>query len=1064
MNKHNTSYIERLQNTFFWRRVQNYKVSFMVIAILIVYGTFSLIKIPKESSPDIKFWLVLVNTIYPWANPVDIDTIITEKVYKEVKDIEGVDKIDAKSSLGVSSVTITLKNEVDTKDFINEVKAKVDTISFPDDVKTPVVEEISTDNEVLFQMVLFGKKQFFTMNSLRSLAMSFRSDIIDKGGIVDVKIEGVEDDNDFDIQVLLDKWKVEDLWLTVNDITNQIKSYNQNLPLGSHSLWDLSYEYRISNEISSFQEIQDLPIVYAQWTENIKLWDISIVQRKYRTEAVSYWWKRDTVDNYAIPITIYKVSRWNIFADAASSRTVIENTLKKVEYQNIDVEYTRDLADVIIDDYRSLWSNAISSILLVFAITALFIWLKQSAISTLGMIISFFITFICLDLAWLTLNFLTNFSLILAFWAWIDTVIVFIEAAYENMKKWFNPKTAILMAVNTYKAANINTSLINIVVFIPLLVLPGITGKFLSYIPITIFTTLLGSLFLALTVNSALFVAFNKKLWYYFKDDQGDEEYIMSKEEEAILIEERVGKTMKNKSEEPFFEKRFDYIRNKYLSILKVTMSSPRNRKISIYSPILALVATLVFLAPSIGFKLFPSGDNPFIDFVIQAKEGTTTDTMIRVGSGVDALIANIPELKSYEVKINNNTIDIGVILVKKELRERDSFQIQDEVLKKLSYLQSQWYIVEGKVQAWGPPVGKAVGINLVTIEKSKLSELKAVSKDFEDYLKTLTWTKNITNSSVEKPGQFNVVFDDGKLANLWLTPQDIKFEVYSMINGAKAGTVNIDKVDRGIVIKYSIFDESVTPEELTNIKLNTRIWQVALWNIATVIPGQSLNAITRKDGDITITVEADLDDWLTPTAFQPKLVEFAKNYDFPEWTTYKEAGENEANKDLIQSTIMAFFISLFLAFAILVYQFNSFSKPAMVLYSIITALLGVNIWLWVTGNPYSMAFAIWFISLIWVVVNTAIFLVDRINHNLEKGVDIDRAIYEAWYTRFKPIIISTITTTLWLGSIVTQDEFYATLWYTVIFWLIFSSIITLIALPNLYYNIYQKKGSLQKP
>ncbi len=95
----------------------------------------------------------------------------------------------------------------------------------------------------------------------------------------------------------------------------------------------------------------------------------------------------------------------------------------------------------------------------------------------------------------------------------------------------------------------------------------------------------------------------------------------MSKEEEAILIEERIGKTMKNKSEEPFFEKRFDYIRNKYLSILKVTMSTPRNRKISIYSPILALIATLVFLASSIGFKLFPSGDNPFIDFVIQAKE-----------------------------------------------------------------------------------------------------------------------------------------------------------------------------------------------------------------------------------------------------------------------------------------------------------------------------------------------------------------------------------------------------------------------------------------------------------
>ena len=278
------------------------------------------------------------------------------------------------------------------------------------------------------------------------------------------------------------------------------------------------------------------------------------------------------------------------------------------------------------------------------------------------------------------------------------------------------------------------------------------------------------------------------------------------------------------------------------------------------------------------------------------------------------------------------------------------------------------------------------------------------------------------------------------------------------MINGSKAGTVNIDKVDRDIVIRYHIFNDAVSPESLANIKINTRVWQITLNSIASIVLWQSLNWITRKDGDITITVEADLESWLTPTSFQPKLVEFADKYQFPSWISFKQAWENEANKDLIQSTIMAFFVSLFLAFAILVYQFNSFSKPAMVLYSIVTALLWVNIGLRVTWNPYSMAFAIGFISLIWVVVNTSIFLVDRINHNIEKWVDIERAIFEAWYARFKPIIISTITTILWLGSVVTQDEFYASLWFTVIFGLIFSSIITLIALPMLFYNIYKRR------
>jgi hydrophobic/amphiphilic exporter-1 (mainly G- bacteria), HAE1 family len=1061
MNEKNSTYIEKLLGTYFWWWVKNYKVSFMLIAILIVYWFFSLLKIPKESSPDIKFWIVQVSTVYPWANPIDIDSIITEKIYKEVKDIEGVDTIDTRSLLWVSNVTITLKNEVDTKDFINEVKTKVDRISFPEDVLDPNVSEISTDNQVLFQVIMYWKKEFFTMNSIRSLAMKFREDIINKWWIVDVTIDGIQDDNDFDIQVLLDKWKIESLWLTVWDITNQIRAYNQNLPLWSHDLGDLAYEYRISNDISSFQEIQNIPIIYAQWSANLLLGDIAVIQRKYKSDSVSLWWKWWVTDSYWVPITIFKANRSNIFNDAKSANEVIDKTLQWIEYQNIEVENTRDLSDVIIDDYKSLGSNAVSSILLVLAITALFIGLKQSIISTLWMIISFFITFIFLDLAGLTLNFLTNFSLILAFWAWIDTVIVFIEAAYENMKRGFNPKTAILMSVNTYKSANINSSLINIVVFIPLLVLPWITGKFLSYIPITIFTTLLWSLFLALTVNSALFIALNKKLPFYYKESDNndwDDEVIMSDVENSILEEERKWKEIKNKDQEPFFEKRIDYFRTKYLDTLKYIIEKRSRRRVAVWSPIIALFATFIFLSPNIWFKLFPSGDNPFIDFTITWKEWTTTEAMYRVWWNIDKTISQIPEIKAYEIKFNNNIIDIGVILTKQDERKRDSFVIQEEVLKNLSYLKTQWYKVEWKVQAWWPPVGKAVGIDLVADNKDNLTTLKLVSRDFEDFVRSLTWTINVWNSSVEKPWQFNIIFDDQKLANLWLTPQDVKFEVYSMINWSKAWTVNIERVDRDIVVKYEIFEKNVTPETIANITLNTRVGKIPLNSIASIVPWQSLNAITRKEWDITITVDADLESGLTPTSFQPKLVEFANKYQFPSWISFKQAWENEANKDLIQSTIAAFFVSLFLAFAILVYQFNSFSKPAMVLYSIITALLWVNVWLWVTGNPYSMAFAIGFISLIWVVVNTSIFLVDRINHNIEKWVEIKRAIYEAWYARFKPIVISTLTTILWLWSVVTQDEFYASLWYTVIFGLVFSSAITLVAVPNLFFNIYNRK------
>jgi multidrug efflux pump subunit AcrB len=157
--------------------------------LIIGYGLFVAFTIPKESSPDIKFGIVNVTTVYPGANPVDIDDIITEKIEDKIKDIDGVDKIESSSSLWVSSVTITLDNGIDVNDFITDVKSKVDVISFPDDVQDPSVVEISTSNEILFQMILYWPKQDFSMNHLRSLAMRFKDDVKGKWGIIDVGVD-----------------------------------------------------------------------------------------------------------------------------------------------------------------------------------------------------------------------------------------------------------------------------------------------------------------------------------------------------------------------------------------------------------------------------------------------------------------------------------------------------------------------------------------------------------------------------------------------------------------------------------------------------------------------------------------------------------------------------------------------------------------------------------------------------------------------------------------------------------------------------------------------------------
>ena len=167
------SYLHRLENSFFGWWIVNYKVSFLVIILVILYGLYIAFTIPKESSPDIKFGVVSVTTVYPWANPVDVDDIITSKIEEKLKDIDGVDSISSTSSLGVSNVVITLNNGVDVPNFLNDARSNVDSVSLPEQATAPSIQEISTANEVLFQMILYGPKDEFSMNHLRSLAFAF---------------------------------------------------------------------------------------------------------------------------------------------------------------------------------------------------------------------------------------------------------------------------------------------------------------------------------------------------------------------------------------------------------------------------------------------------------------------------------------------------------------------------------------------------------------------------------------------------------------------------------------------------------------------------------------------------------------------------------------------------------------------------------------------------------------------------------------------------------------------------------------------------------------------------
>jgi HAE1 family hydrophobic/amphiphilic exporter-1 len=304
----------------------------------------------------------------------------------------------------------------------------------------------------------------------------------------------------------------------------------------------------------------------------------------------------------------------------------------------------------------------------------------------------------------------------------------------------------------------------------------------------------------------------------------------------------------------------------------------------------------------------------------------------------------------------------------------------------------------------------------------------------------------------------------------LGLTPNDITREISSILNGVGAWSINVDGEDRDIKIVYEQFIDEVSPTDIEQLTISTRIWPLVVWEVLEYSIDNGVGEIAREDTKILIRVDADVADGFNGQwpRMQSELVAWAQTYSFPDGISYDIAWEAQENADLIWAAVQGLFISTFVIFWILVLQFNSFSKPIIIMYSVICALLWVNIWLWATWNPYSMAFGIGFIALTWIVVNDAIILIDRINQNIAKKIDTAEAIIEAWRSRLQPIILTTLTTLLWVLPISLQDKFWEWLWFTMIFWLFAGSAMTLFVIPSLYHIVFveekwEKKPSLRK-
>lgn len=1046
--------LEKLENSFLWFWVKQYKVSFLFIILIFIMWSGSLYTIPKDSAPKLDLWYISIVTPYIWVNPADIDSLITEKIEREIKDIEWIKKIESSSVLWMSNITLELEIDADSKDVMDEVKDEVDKISLPWWAEDTIFTEISTEDNMIFQYMLYWDENIFNQDYLISLAADFKNNLESSWFVNKVVVKWTED---FEVQVLLDKEKSEVLWISPSLVSSKIREFNKNTPIWNYRIDDLNYDFRFEWEVKNIQDFKQIPIATVN-SSVVYLSDIAEIEIDYDNDSIVKFWKYSESWFNGVILNIERKPTESIFSAAEKAKKAIEEELNKPIYSGIQWDIMTDMSDILRDDYKSLAKNLLTTLTFVFLIIFVFVGLKEGIISIIIIPLAYLITFIVLDKMWYALNFLTNFSLILSLWVAIDTIIVVIEWAHKKVNLGYNPRHAILLATREYAAPIISWTMTTLAAFLPMMFLPWVMWKYLAYVPITVFITLLASLFLSLTVTSPIFMKLVKDSKLY-KVNKSEED-VLSEWARQLLTHDRAKKVEKKGGDLTTRDRLFHRLWDKYYSSLSFFIHKRSRRWFAVIAPVIILVMTFVFL--KIPFEMFPSGDNPVINVTVESKDGKNEDSLEPYVNDLQNVFSWIEEVKNYYISIDGNKLSAQVELLKKDERlDRDlrmSNLVEKEISSKVAFLKQDWLKVESAVQAWWPPSWKAVWIKILASSSKDLDELVRVSKDFEVFLRTVEWAKNVWTSSSGTPGQFIFKLDKAKLADLGINPSEFENEVFSRVNWVNAWTYKGQYDDYDIVVKIKEFNEYLSPYDLQNLVIQTSKWSIKLWDVAAYEFKDAISNIDREDTKIAIRVESDVEDGYFPSQLQPELTKFAERYTFPQWIWFEAAWEANENSDLIVSTLISFVITLFIIFGILVLQFNSYWKPAVILYSVVLALLWVNIGLYATGNPYSMPFGIWFIALTWIVINNAIIYIDKVNKNIRDGLHRKEAILEAWKSRLTPMLVTTMTTIFWITPLGFEDEFWAWLAFTMVFGLISWTIMTLFVIPSLYYELFLSK------
>jgi len=991
--------------------IRNRKITLLFTAAIALYGLYAYYVIPKQENPETSPPVALITTIYPGASPEEVEQLVTEKIEDAVAEIDGYDYARSFSRNSVSIVVVWLATGADKDRAWRQLREEISDVesTLPDMCQQP---EINTKLAETAGMMISLSGPDYDYDQLDNFARVFERELARIDGVARFDIDGKVEK---EVKVEVEHAKLNSYGFSLEDVVNILRAQNVEIPSGALEQDGVRIDVTTPGVFESLRDIENTIVdVSPETGAPVRLRDFARVSMGLEDGAIKL--RHDGAS--AVLLTGYFEPGKNIVLVGREVRDALERVKHRFPPAlRVDevIFYPEDVDAAV----TRFMSSLLQGILLVIVVVFLGMGFRNAMIVSTAIPLSVLVTMAVMNLVGIQIHQVSTASLIISLGMLVDNAIVIADAIQVRVDRGVENVKAAYEGARDSAVPVFTATLTTVAAYFPLLVLPGPVGDFVKSVPQIVMISLSCSYLVAMLVTPTLAAIFFRPLAARAQRESG--------------------------------------LRRLFYFLLRRGL----RHKAATIGIALGTFGAALFLQSVMGLSFFPAADKDMA-YVNINSEIADLETTERLAIQVEAILADTPEVTSYTTAVGeglpkfyvtvakaSQAEDFAQVMFRYDLEQGGRFKTNAELAfhlhqrlrSSISGGVATVRLLELAEPSQAPVIARISGDDMERLEQA--------SRALQDSLREIPGTIDVNDDAASQSLEFRVQVDDDVATNMGITKYDIQRQINIALYGGKASVFRKAGNEYAIVVKSDI--RSKRALENLAVKSSVAGHKVLLKQFAEVVLHPRLELITRYQKERSIAVTAQVAPGYSSPRIEQALEDAIPRLELGDVSVTFD-GEREKIKKNFGNVGMSALVALAAVYLILLVQFYSFRQPLVILITVPLSVIGSILGLFLMRQSLSFTAALGMASLIGIVVNNAILLIDYINKARQRGDDVDAACFDAVKRRFRPIGLSTLTTVMGLTPLMlSRNPLFFPMSISLMSGLVVSTLLTMVVIPVVF-------------